>query len=186
MKKKPEHYSDFAQKVRAVVAKIPRGSTMTYGEVARRAESPRAARAVGSLMSKNFNPTIPCHRVIRSDLPAPRPDTYCIYVIMCGNGAFYIGQTNDLQKRWQEHRDGVAADYTKRFGARRIIHYERYRTREAAVAREKALKTGFGRKWLKREYLAGRTRQAGGRIGNYNRGGESAKRRLLMREGSIL
>ena len=40
---------------------------MTYAEVARRAGSPGAARAVGSVMKKNFDPAIPCHRVIRSD-----------------------------------------------------------------------------------------------------------------------
>lgn len=57
----------FAEKVLRVVAKIPRGKTMTYAEVARRAGSPRAARAVGSLMRKNHDPTIPCHRIIRSD-----------------------------------------------------------------------------------------------------------------------
>lgn len=38
---------------------------------------------------------------------------------------------------------------------------EDFDTREEAVAREKWLKTGFGRKWLKREIAAGRTRQAG-------------------------
>lgn len=40
---------------------------MTYSEVAERAGSPGAARAVGSLMKANFDPKIPCHRVIRSD-----------------------------------------------------------------------------------------------------------------------
>lgn len=40
---------------------------MTYGEVARRAGSPRAARAVGAYMKQNFDPGIPCHRVVRSD-----------------------------------------------------------------------------------------------------------------------
>ncbi len=40
---------------------------MTYGEVARRAGNPKAARAVGSLMSKNYDSRIPCHRVVHSD-----------------------------------------------------------------------------------------------------------------------
>ena len=40
---------------------------MTYGEVARRAGYPRAARAVGIAMSRNFDPKVPCHRVIRAD-----------------------------------------------------------------------------------------------------------------------
>ena len=45
------------------------------------------------------------------------------------------------------------------------IHWEIFSSREEAVKREQDLKTGFGRKWLKREYDAGRlaatSRQAG-------------------------
>lgn len=57
----------FAKKVLAIVKKIPRGKTMTYAAVARQAGSPRAFRAVGSILKKNFDPAIPCHRVVRSD-----------------------------------------------------------------------------------------------------------------------
>jgi O-6-methylguanine DNA methyltransferase len=58
---------DFAEKVRVVVRKIPKGKTMTYGTVAKMAGSPGAARAVGTIMAANYDPTVPCHRVIRSD-----------------------------------------------------------------------------------------------------------------------
>ncbi len=58
----------FTQKVYAVVANIPRGKTMTYKEVARRAGSPRAYRAVGNIMNRNPDTKkVPCHRVVRSD-----------------------------------------------------------------------------------------------------------------------
>ncbi|QQR78020.1 MAG: methylated-DNA--[protein]-cysteine S-methyltransferase [Candidatus Moraniibacteriota bacterium] len=57
----------FANRVRAVVSQIPKGKTMTYKEVAERAGSPRAFRAVGNILNKNFDPNIPCHRVVRSD-----------------------------------------------------------------------------------------------------------------------
>ncbi len=59
--------TEFAQKVLAIVAKIPKGKTMSYAEVADAAGYPGAFRAVGSLMSHNHNPKIPCHRVIHSD-----------------------------------------------------------------------------------------------------------------------
>lgn len=55
------------EKVFAVVKKIPKGNVLTYAEVARRAGKPRAARAVGAILRTNFDPKIPCHRVIRSD-----------------------------------------------------------------------------------------------------------------------
>jgi O-6-methylguanine DNA methyltransferase len=59
---------DFTQKVYAVVSKIPRGSTMTYKEVARRAGRPNACRAVGNIMHHNSDTAkVPCHRVVRSD-----------------------------------------------------------------------------------------------------------------------
>lgn len=59
--------NSFKERVFAVVSSIPQGRTLTYLEVAKRAGSPRASRAVGSILKKNYNPHIPCHRVIRSD-----------------------------------------------------------------------------------------------------------------------
>ena len=63
-KNTPETFRD---RVLKVVAGIPRGKVLSYGEVARRAGNARAARAVGSIMNKNRNPLVPCHRVIKSD-----------------------------------------------------------------------------------------------------------------------
>jgi len=40
---------------------------MTYAAVAAQAGNPKAARAVGTVMRGNYDPTVPCHRVIRSD-----------------------------------------------------------------------------------------------------------------------
>jgi methylated-DNA-[protein]-cysteine S-methyltransferase len=57
----------FTQKVLSVVSKIPKGSVLTYAQVARKAGSSKAVRAVGTIMSKNYDLSIPCHRVIRSD-----------------------------------------------------------------------------------------------------------------------
>ena len=57
----------FSQKVWEVVCAIPKGQVLTYAEVAKHAGFLGAARAVGTLMKKNFDGTRPCHRVIRSD-----------------------------------------------------------------------------------------------------------------------
>ncbi|HBV00829.1 MAG TPA: 6-O-methylguanine DNA methyltransferase [Candidatus Taylorbacteria bacterium] len=56
----------FGQRVFAIVREIPLGSTLSYKEVAQRVGSPSAFRAVGSVLKTNFNPSIPCHRVIKS------------------------------------------------------------------------------------------------------------------------
>ena len=99
---------------------------------------------------------------VHEDLPAPQPDQYFVYVILCENKVMYIGQTQNLQERWNLHQKGMAAEYTQKYQPKQLIHYEEFDSRERAVEREKHLKTGFGRKWLKREWDAGRTRQAGG------------------------
>ena len=57
----------FKEKVYSIAKKIPKGKVLTYKEVARRAENPRASRAVGNILHRNKDPKIPCHRVIRSD-----------------------------------------------------------------------------------------------------------------------
>ena len=57
----------FKKRVFGVVRDIPSGSVLTYKEVAARIGRPRAYRAVGNVLSKNYNNDIPCHRVIRSD-----------------------------------------------------------------------------------------------------------------------
>lgn len=64
----------FAKKVIRIVAKISKGKTLAYKQVATRAGNPEAARAVGNILNryysecvKNKKLTIPCHRVIRSD-----------------------------------------------------------------------------------------------------------------------
>lgn len=57
----------FKEKVFSVVSKIPKGKTRTYKEVASLAGNVQAARAVGSILHTNYNPKIPCHRVVRSD-----------------------------------------------------------------------------------------------------------------------
>jgi O-6-methylguanine DNA methyltransferase len=58
---------NFSQKVLDVVSKIPEGEVLSYKEVAILAGSPFAFRAVGNILNKNYNPRIPCHRVICSN-----------------------------------------------------------------------------------------------------------------------
>ena len=54
--------------VLAAVADVPWGSTVSYGEIARRVGAPRAARAVGGAVGRNpIGLLIPCHRVIAAD-----------------------------------------------------------------------------------------------------------------------
>ncbi|MFH1209115.1 MAG: MGMT family protein [Candidatus Omnitrophota bacterium] len=57
----------FEKKVYRMLRRVPAGKVLSYGELAKRAGYPGAARAVGSAMKKNRLPiVIPCHRVISS------------------------------------------------------------------------------------------------------------------------
>lgn len=58
---------NFTERTFAVVSRIPKGKTLTYKQVAEKAGSPRAFRAVGNILKKNYDKNIPCHRVVRSD-----------------------------------------------------------------------------------------------------------------------
>ena len=60
--------TELERAIYVVARKVPAGGVVTYGELARRAGRPRAARAVGRAMARNPLPlVIPCHRVVRSD-----------------------------------------------------------------------------------------------------------------------
>jgi len=60
-------HTPFRQAVLREVARLRRGETATYGEIARRTGRPKAARAVGQTMATNvLAPFVPCHRVLGS------------------------------------------------------------------------------------------------------------------------
>jgi len=59
--------ADFSTRVKDVVKSIKKGTVLSYKEVATRAGNPKASRAVARIMSQNYDLSIPCHRVIRTD-----------------------------------------------------------------------------------------------------------------------
>src|ERR1700704_5966068 len=60
-----EGVPDFHRRVYELALQIPRGQTMTYGEIANRLNEPGSARAVGQALGANpFAPVVPCHRVL--------------------------------------------------------------------------------------------------------------------------
>lgn len=61
----PDNLAPFSSRVVACLIKVPYGATVTYKELAHKAGSPRASRAVGNVMANNDLPlVIPCHRVV--------------------------------------------------------------------------------------------------------------------------
>lgn len=64
------------------------------------------------------------------------------------NKQWYTGSTNDLRKRLKEHNDGKS-NYTKKYIPYEIIYYEACVNEQDARTREKYLKTGMGKRYLK-------------------------------------
>lgn len=66
--------------------------------------------------------------------------TFYVYIIECNDGSFYTGQTNDIERRMNEHRNGVGARYTKYRRPITLRRVEEYPTRDAALEREQKIK----------------------------------------------
>ena len=81
--------------------------------------------------------------------PVRDSQNHFVYVIQSlQNKQWYTGSTNDLRKRFQEHSDRKST-YTKYRGPYTLIYYEMCRNEHDAKAREKYLKTGMGKHYLK-------------------------------------
>lgn len=74
---------------------------------------------------------------------------YYVYILYSlKDNKLYIGLTNNLKKRLSEHARGDV-EATKNRLPIKLIHYEYFINREDAEAREKFLKSGYGRKQFK-------------------------------------
>ena len=72
---------------------------------------------------------------------------YYVYILASRRyGTLYIGITNDLRLRLQQHRLGRGSEFVRKYGVHRLVYVESYETPVEAIAREKQLK-----KW-KREW----------------------------------
>jgi putative endonuclease len=77
---------------------------------------------------------------------------FYVYVIECsfnGKQLFYIGYCRNLKKRLKRHNNGEVRT-TKKYDKIKLIYYEACLNKTDAIRREKQLKTGFGRGYIKR------------------------------------
>lgn len=72
---------------------------------------------------------------------------YAVYIMASyKGGTLYIGFTGDLENRVIEHQGGLMEGFTKRYGVKRLVHYEWFDDPNAGIAREKQLKH-WNRAW---------------------------------------
>jgi putative endonuclease len=67
--------------------------------------------------------------------------------------SWYIGYSADLKKRIEQHLSGNGAQTTKRKRNWSLIYYESYKNMQDAKGRERFLKSGSGRKYLRKQLL---------------------------------
>ena len=75
---------------------------------------------------------------------------YYVYVIQSKEGYRYTGMTEDLDLRLKQHNDKTLSFWTKRGTNWKLIYKEEFESKTEALKREKWLKTGAGRDYLKR------------------------------------
>lgn len=72
---------------------------------------------------------------------------FYVYVLANGrNGTLYIGSTDDLARRIEQHRAGAISSFTRRYGVTTLVWFEVHETREAALQRERSMKK-WSRAW---------------------------------------
>ena len=73
--------------------------------------------------------------------------TYWVYILASKPyGTLYIGVTNDLLGRVEDHREGDGSKFTSRYSLKILVYYEPFADIEAAIQREKTLKH-YVRQW---------------------------------------
>jgi len=62
--------------------------------------------------------------------------------ILCNKplGTLYVGMTNHIIARANQHREGLIEGFTKRYGIKRLVYFEEHATALEAIAREKTIK----------------------------------------------
>ena len=62
------------------------------------------------------------------------------------NGTLYVGITDDLTRRYFEHKNGIFPGFTKKYDVKSLVWFEEHGSRESAFERERQLKK-WRRKW---------------------------------------
>jgi putative endonuclease len=70
-----------------------------------------------------------------------KPDSYYVYILLCADGSYYTGYSNNPANRFIEHSKGRGARYTRMHKPNGIAYLQSLKTRRAAMRRERQIKT---------------------------------------------
>jgi putative endonuclease len=66
---------------------------------------------------------------------------YYVYILASSrNGTFYVGVTNNLERRVLEHKNEANQGFTKKYGVKLLVYYELHQDIREAIKREKLIK----------------------------------------------
>ncbi len=65
---------------------------------------------------------------------------YYVYILLCNDNTLYTGIARDVDRRFQEHKEGIGSKYARAHGAKKILYTERKRNRSYALKREAEIK----------------------------------------------
>jgi len=63
-----------------------------------------------------------------------------VYIIKCEDGSLYTGYTNDLEKRFEKHKKGKGAKYTRSHKPKEIVFFREYDNKIVALKKEREIK----------------------------------------------
>jgi putative endonuclease len=63
-----------------------------------------------------------------------------VYIIKCIDGSLYTGSTNDLKSRFEKHKSGKGAKYTRSHKPERIVFFKKYAKKIVAFKKEREIK----------------------------------------------
>jgi len=70
-----------------------------------------------------------------------RSQSYFVYLLLCEDGSYYTGYTKNVMSRFERHRKGHGARYTRMYKPREVAYVQEFRTRVAAMRMERKIKT---------------------------------------------
>jgi len=67
--------------------------------------------------------------------------SYYVYILRCKDGSYYTGHAKDLEKRFEMHKKGRGARYTRMHEPEKLVYMEEFESRSEAMKRERRIKT---------------------------------------------
>jgi predicted GIY-YIG superfamily endonuclease len=67
--------------------------------------------------------------------------SYYVYILRCKDGSYYTGHAKDVEKRFEMHKKGRGAKYTRMHEPEKLVYLEEFESRGEAMRRERRIKT---------------------------------------------